>query len=93
MTAVTTSRAAYHQHKGNNFAGQHDCILSKLRPGKLYSRRQIAKLTHMETSTVSARCFELRDAGMLVICGTLRCPITGINVQAVKLAGAQLELV
>ena len=93
MTNVTdTSRIAYHRHKGKSFLGQHAAILGVMRTGKLYSRRQLATLAKLETSTLSARMNELVAAGVCTVAGTLRCPVTGVNVQAVTKAGVQLGL-
>lgn len=92
-TAVTPSSiAAYHDHKANRFAGQHGIILAVIQPGKLYSRRQIAKACKLETSTVAARCNEMLASGQLEVCGTLRCPITSVRVEAIKLVVQQMEL-
>jgi len=94
MTAATqTSRAAYHDIKATGFHGQHAWIVSHLRPGKIYSRRQIAKLTHLETSTVAARCNKLIEIGQMVVFGTIKCPLSGKHVEAVKLASEQMEIV
>ena len=92
MTVSTTSISAYRQHKGNNFAGQHGIILAVLHPGKLYSRRQIAKACKLETSTVSARVNELLEYGQLEVCGRMKCPVTGVTVEAVKLTAVQMEI-
>ena len=89
--ATNTSRAAYHQHKANGFAGQQAAILDVMRAGVLYSRRQIALMTQIETSTLSARMNELVACGKCTVAGSLRCPVTGINVQAVTKAGVQIE--
>ena len=91
MSNVTsTSREAYHNHKANNFAGQHRAILNAMRPGLIYSRRQVAQKCHMETSTVSARVFELVATGQVVVVGKVRCPLTGIMVEALKLPTVQV---
>jgi hypothetical protein len=60
--------------------------------GQIYSRRQLAGMTGIETSAVAARCNELIAGGSLVVCGSIKCPITGRTVEAVKLAEKQLEL-
>ena len=92
-TAVTPSSiAAYYDHKANRFAGQHGIILAVMRPGKLYSRRQIAKATRLETSTVAGRVNELLESGQLEVCGRVCCPLSGRQVEAVKLVAAQMEI-
>ncbi len=92
-TAVTSSSiAAYHGHKANNYAGQCEAIVAAMRPGQLYSRRQIAQALRMETSTMAARMNSLIASGRCEVCGTLKCPITGVTVESVKLVAAQMEL-
>ena len=93
-TAVTsTSIDSYHQHRANRFAGQHAVILAYMRPGSIYSRRQLAGLTGFETSAVAGRCNELIENGQLEVCGHIRCAITGRTVEGVRLVGLQMELV
>ena len=87
-----SSRDAYHPHNQSGFAGQHAAILNVMRAGKRYTRRQIALMAQIETSTLSARMNELLASGACTVAGTLRCPLTGVNVQAVTKAGVQLEL-
>ena len=87
-----TSIRSYDALKSSGFKGQHAAVVSHMEAGRIYSRRQIAKLTGLETSAVAGRCNELLEAGQIVVCGHIRCPITGRQVEAVKLAGAQLEL-
>lgn len=91
-TVAATSIAAFHDHKANGFAGQHGIILAVMRPGKLYSRRQISQMTKLETSTVSARVNEMLETGLLEVCGTLKCPHSGRHVEAVKRVAVQMEL-
>ena len=92
-TAVTsTSIDSFHAHKANAFAGQHGIVLAVMRVGQMYSRRQIAKLSKLETSTVSARVNELLECGQLEVCGTLKCPHSGRHVEAVKRVAAQMEI-
>lgn len=87
-----TSIAAFHGHKANGFAGQHGIILAVMRPGKLYSRRQIAKASKLETSTVAGRVNELLESGQLEVCGRVCCPLSGRHVEAVKLVTVQMEI-
>lgn len=88
----TTSISAYRQHKANGYAGQHGIILAVMRPGMLYSRRQIATATRLETSTVAARINEMVVQGLIEVCGVLRDPVTNVTVQAVKLFVKQMEI-
>jgi len=92
-TAVTcTSLRSYDALKASGFKGQHAAIVSHMERGQIYSRRQLASMTGLETSSIAGRCNELIEEGLLVVCGTMRCPITGRNVEAVKLAERQMEL-
>lgn len=92
-TAVTdTSIESYDALKGSRMSGQHAAILAHMQPGRLYSRRLIATLTGLETSAVAGRVNELIAAGQVVVSGTQACPITGRNVEAIRLADKQLEL-
>ncbi|MES2415120.1 MAG: hypothetical protein V4614_15040 [Pseudomonadota bacterium] len=90
-TAVTqTSIDSYHAHKGNNFNGQFETILKVMKPGVLYSRRQIAHLAGMETSTVAARMHAMVADGTVEVSGRIKCPHTGVNVEAVKLPAVRI---
>lgn len=92
-TAVTqTSVRSYHAMRDVGFKGQHQQILDIMVQGRIYSRRQIAAMLKMETSTCSARCNKLLEWELIEVCGHIHCPITGVKVEAVKLVGAQLEL-
>lgn len=92
-TAVTrTSLSAYDALRSAAFHGQHALILGHMKAGRLYSRREIAKDLKLETSTVSGRVNELIEEGQIVVCGSIKCPITGRNVEAVKLVEQQVEL-
>ncbi len=91
-TAVTeTSLRSYDALKASGFKGQHAAIVSHMERGQIYSRRQLANLTGLETSAVAGRCNELIADGQLQVCGHIHCPITGRTVEGVKLAEAQME--
>jgi hypothetical protein len=93
-TAVAeTSIRSYDALKASGFKGQHAAIVSHMERGQIYSRRQLAMLTGLETSAVAGRCNELIEDGQIMVCGHIRCPITGRTVEAVKLAEAQMEFV
>ena len=87
-----TSIRQYRAMKGRGFNGQHESILSAMLKGQIYSRRQIARMTGLETSTTSARVNKLIELGEIEVCGRIDCPITGVNVEAVRLASVQPEL-
>lgn len=67
-------------------------ILEAMRPGFLYSRRQISVITGLETSCVSARVNALIYYGLIDVCGHIKCPITNKLVEAIKLSADQKEL-
>lgn len=91
-TAVAeTSMRSYDALKASGFKGQHAAIVSHMERGQIYSRRQLAMLTGLETSAVAGRCNELITDKLLEVCGHIRCPITGRQVEAVKLVEAQME--
>ena len=92
-TAVTTtSIKSYDALKSSGFKGQHAAIVSHMERGQIYSRRQLAGLTGLETSAVAGRCNELISEGQLVVCGVIKCPQSGRLVEGLKLAERQMEL-
>lgn len=92
-TAVTeTSIRSYDALKSSGFKGQHAAIVSHMERGQIYSRRQLATMTGLETSAVAGRVNELVEDHILIVCGHIRCPITNRTVEAVKLADKQMEL-
>jgi hypothetical protein len=92
MKAVAqTSREAYHALA--NTSRQCAAILNAMRPGLIYSRRQVAMLCGLETSTSAARFNALIAAGQVQVCGRIRCGISGKSVEAVTKTARQLELV
>lgn len=92
-TAVSlTSIKSYDTLKASGFCGQHAAIVSRMERGRMYSRRQIAVMTGLETSAVAGRVNELIEDDQIVVCGHIKCPLTGRQVEAVKLAEAQMEL-
>lgn len=69
-TAVTeTSIRSYDALKASGFKGQHAAIVSHMERGHIYSRRQLAMLTGLETSAVAGRCNELIEDGQIMVCG------------------------
>jgi hypothetical protein len=92
-TNVTDSSIrSYDALRFSGFKGQHAAIVSHMVRDVIYSRRQLAQLTGLETSAVAGRCNELIEEKILVVCGQIRCPLSNRLVEAVKLAGAQMEL-
>lgn len=46
------------------------------------TNREIAKALHVETCSITGRCFELRDRQVVVFAGTRKCKITGNHVSS-----------
>lgn len=91
-TAVTqTSVEAYHALTSTS--KQCTAILNAMRAGVLYTRRQVASLCGLETSTSAARFNALIAAGQVKVCGRIKDPVSGISVEAVSKVASQLELV
>lgn len=89
-TAVTdTSIDAFHALSVEFFSGKHADILSHMDAGRKYTRRELAWLTGMETSSASGRVNELlhSEPQVIVIDGRIKCPHSGRVVEAVRLAG------
>lgn len=59
-------------------------IIKVMEPYKVYTRRQLAKLTKLETSTVSARVNGMLDTFIEVV-GHIKDPITNRLVEALTL--------
>jgi hypothetical protein len=87
-----TSLMAYKSLKASGFKGQKAAIVSHMEPETVYSRRQLAKMTGLETSAVAGRCNDLVADRVLVDCGKIKCPISGELVNGIKVAEAQMEL-
>ena len=93
-TAVTiTSLLSYDALRSIGLARCHASIIEAMTPGKLYSRRELAVLTGLETSSVAGRVNELVAADMLEVVGKQRCARTGRVVEVVRRVAAQMELV
>lgn len=91
-TAVTqTSRDAYHALTSTS--KQCNAILDAMRAGTLYTRRQVAKLVGLETSTSAARFNALIAAGQVKVCGRIKDPVSGVSVEAVVKVAQQMELI
>jgi DNA-binding Lrp family transcriptional regulator len=70
---------------------QYEAILKVMQSEKVYTRREIAFLTGIETSTVSARINKLLKRGDIKEVGVKVDPYTGVHVNALmKVTGEQL---
>ena len=92
-TNVTASSiSSYDSLKASGMAASQARILAFMRPGRFYSRKQIAKALKMETSSVAGRVNELIEMNQVEVCGHIKCPISCKTVEAIKLAGHQTSL-
>ena len=92
MRAVTpSSRDACHALTSTS--RQCTAILNAMRAGVRYSRRQVASLCGLKTSTSAARFNALIASGQVRVVGRICDPATGKSVQAVSKVAWQMELV
>ena len=92
IAVSSTTLASYDQMNGAGFGALQSLILARMKPGQLYSRRQLAQMTRLETSTVAGRVNELISRDVLEVVGTIKCPVTQRNVEAVKRTDVQMAL-
>jgi len=86
------SRKAFEENTASGkFLTQRQVILNCLETGQK-TRRQIAKITGLETSAVSGRVNDLLKEGVVVESGHVKCSTTSKTVATVKLAETQIEL-
>lgn len=67
-------------------------ILQAMRPGQLYSRRDLEALCRMRTGSVCGRVKELLDAGHLEVSGEKVDPDSGKTVETLRLPAVQRDL-
>jgi hypothetical protein len=88
-----TSVTAYHEHRDTGkLSRQANTILSQMRSDTDYSRRELARHTGLELSSVCGRVNELLAIGLLEELASRRCSITGKTVHPVKLSSLQPSL-
>lgn len=86
MSVSDTSRQAYYEHEDEGKIGkQCRLILSKMRKGKDYSRREIAKEFGLELSSVCGRVNELLAIGLLQELESRPCKVTNKTIHPVRL--------
>ena len=86
MSVSDTSIKAYHEHGDEGKIGkQSRLILSKMRKGKDYSRREIAKEFALELSSVCGRVNELLAIGLLEELESRPCKVTNKTIHPVRL--------
>jgi predicted transcriptional regulator len=85
-TSVTASSlAAYDSIIGVLTQEKEREIAEVMKSGRRFTRREIAKITGMETSSVSARVNHMIYIGVVEVDGMIRCPITKRMVEAIRL--------
>lgn len=70
--------------KSQKLQAQQLKIVSVMQPEKVYTRRELAQLSGIETSTVSARVNSMIDT-VIEIVGTKKDPLTNKTVEALML--------
>jgi DNA-binding Lrp family transcriptional regulator len=92
-TNVTaTSLAAHDSIAGTITADCHRKIIAAMQAEIFYSRKQIARMLGMETSSVAGRVNELIDLGVIEVVSQIICPISNRRVEGIKLAPTQKAL-
>lgn len=87
-----TSLDAYDAIKSSpKLQAQQIKILAQMQHNRIYTRRELAALARMETSTASARINSLLD-DYIEVDGVKKDPLTGKNVQALRLKLAQVDM-
>jgi DNA-binding MarR family transcriptional regulator len=83
---------AYHTLKASGMSESYSRILAYMKPGRIYSRKEVARALDIETSSMAGRCKELIEMGQIEVCGSINCPVSHMTVQAIKLTGQQANL-
>ena len=84
MSVAQTSINAYKEHRAAGKVGQQaQSILDSMDSGFGYSRRELAKKTGLELSSVCGRVNELLSLGLLVEGEKRRCLITNKTIAPV----------
>lgn len=86
-----TSIDAFASIKGKAIQNQQQKIISVMKPDVIYTRRSIAKLAKLETSTASARINSMLDTYIMVD-GKTKDPLTKKTVEALKLKIAKKQM-
>lgn len=86
-----TSVTAYREHRDTGkVSRQAQIILSAMIPDRTYSRRELAKATRLELSSVCGRVHELLAIGLLEEVSPRPCSITCKTVHPVRLVQPDL---
>ena len=57
-------------------------VLDAMKPKIIYTRRELSRLTNLETSSIAGRVNELIEAGFIDVIDKVKCPITNKTVEA-----------
>ena len=86
MNVAQTSIEAYKHHvESGAVSKQASYILQSMLPDADYSRRELAKLTSLDLSSVCGRVNELIKIGLLTEGETRLCKVTNKKIHPVKL--------
>jgi DNA-binding MarR family transcriptional regulator len=93
LTNVTSSSlAAYDSIQAHIKGESQRSIVEAMQPGMIYTRKQLARMLGMDTSSVSGRVFELIEMGVIEVFSQIECPISHRRVEGLKLAPTQKAL-
>lgn len=85
MTVTMTSIEAYEEHKNSGKVGvQAMSIFNAMDTGKDYSRRELARLTGIELSSVCGRVNEMLHLGLLTESEKRPCSVTHKQINPVR---------
>lgn len=88
MTNVaSTSIETYHDLRDDGMLSrQQQIIVDAIAVGRSYSLQELVKATGLAINTVSGRCHELRERGVLELGPTRPCGVSGRSIHPVRLA-------
>jgi hypothetical protein len=97
MAVAQTSIDAFHGQVKESKKDQHALILAAMSPHRDYSMQELRELTGLQTSTLSARLYEMRDkmTPALIEHGPKRlCTVSKVTVHPHRvIKKGQLELI
>lgn len=84
-TKVTASSISTYRDIAPLITGEcYRKILQAMSPEKTYTRRQLARMTGLETSCVAGRINELLETQQVALYGAIKCPVSGRMVQGIR---------
>ena len=93
--AIDTRNAAFFNHRDSGDLGRQQrdiMLLLHGHPERDWSLQEISKALHMQISSVSGRCRELKDTGWLDECAPRKCSVSGRRITPVRASGGQMAL-